>query len=373
MASTNDRDETVIEVEEAITILGLKEQGNEIVSFEQLSGGLTNDNIAVYLKKPCYLDNAKIKIINDRLVLRRFKKSTSTHLGYDRYREYVNAKIAAEHGIGPAVIGFIQADQKEGKGHGGALALCYVDGNTLEDDDVTDLCMSDLKTKLLTNTLRALHDMKAFENIFDPFKARKWYESEVKSITGNSIAWQDYKSLLTLSSSLEDHLNALEEPLVPCHNDLLAANFIKQSTNDHDRLTLIDFELSGMAPASWELGNIVSENGLDGNEDSIERLTMHYWLGGKNTQIKPKWLQSRVNRVKAWSIVSKITWSAWGAVLHHLNQQTNEPFDYEAWSLERVKKAKAALQDEQNLKNLLAGLRRDELDLSQSIPSSLNG
>ncbi|PWN31674.1 kinase-like protein [Meira miltonrushii] len=364
MESANDRDKVVIDVEEAISALGLKEQGNEIVSYEQLSGGLTNDNIAVYLKKPCCQEHTKVKIINDRLVLRRFKKSTSIHLGYDRYREYINAKIAADHGISPPVIGFIQADDNE-EGHGGALALCYIDGTTSGDDDVGDLCTSDFKASLLANTLRALHGMKHFDNIFDPFKARKWYENQVKSITGKSIEWEDYETLITLSSSLEIHLNALEEPLVPCHNDLLAANFIKQSTKDHDRLALIDFELSGMAPASWESGNIVSENGLDGDEEAIERLTMHYWLGGKVVQSRPEWLESRVNRVKAWSIVSKITWSAWGAVLYHLNQHNEQPFDYKEWSLERVKKAKAALQDEHMLKNLLAGLKRDELDLSQ--------
>ncbi|MCO5589899.1 hypothetical protein L7F22_043868 [Adiantum nelumboides] len=312
MASANDQNRikdtsSVIDVEKAISILGITiEQENEIESFEQLSGGLTNDNIAVHLKKPLkriYPQNEKIKIVNDRLVLRRFKRSTSIHLGYDRNREYTNAKIAADYGISPKVIGFIPADQEK-EGHGGALALCYVDGTTLEDDNIANMCMSDLKIKLLTNSLRALHGIKHFENTFDPFKARKWYENEVLSLRGNSIEWEDYKSLITLSTSLEDHLNALEEPFVPCHNDLLAANFIKQSVNDHDQLALIDFELSGMAPASWELGNIISENKLDGNEDAIERLTLHYWLDGEIVQSKTKTKMASKSNYESQSMVN---------------------------------------------------------------------
>lgn len=372
MASANDRDKieytSVIDVEKAIEVLGLREQGNEIVSYEQLSGGLTNDNIAVYLKKPLsqiYIQNAKVEIISDRLVLRRFKRATSIYLGYDRKREYINAKFAADTGIGPAVIGFIE-DEEEAEGHGGALALCYVDGITLEENDVANLCTSDSQVNLLTDSLRALHKMKHFENIFDPFKVRKWYENVIISMTGKPIQWKDYESLIAQSSPLQEHLNALREPLVPCHNDLLAANFIKQNVTDQKQLALIDFELSGMAPASWELGNIISENGLDGNDDAIERLTLHYWCDNSKIQgSRPEWLQSRMNRVKAWSIISKITWSAWGAVLHYLNQQTNpnqQPFDYEAWSLERVKKAKVALQDKEMLEKLLKGLKRDQLD-----------
>jgi len=40
-----------------------------------------------------------------------------------------------------------------------------------------------------------------------------------------------------------------DEPLVPCNNDLLAANFI----DDGRRVWIIDYEYSGMNEASFEL------------------------------------------------------------------------------------------------------------------------
>ena len=47
--------------------------------------------------------------------------------------------------------------------------------------------------------------------------------------------------------------------LVPCNNDLLAANFIDDGT----KIWIIDYEYSGMNEASFELGNIASESSLD--------------------------------------------------------------------------------------------------------------
>lgn len=363
------KDTTLIQVEEALSILGILNTGNEIESYEQLSGGLTNDNIVIHLKRPLsHIDhqNEKFTTNSHSMVLRRFRKGTSIHLGYNRRREYINAKIAAIAGIAPTVVGIIEANQDREKGHGGALALCFIDGLTLKEDDLVQFCNSNSKVDLLTSTLRAMHRVEPFANIFDPFRARKRYEEEIVSMTGRAILWQGYESIVTMSKRLEERLSSLEEILVPCHNDLLAANFIKRSGLGHDELTLIDFELSGMAPASWELGNIVSENGLDGNEDAIERLTLHYWQTEKTVQGKSDWLQSRICRVKAWSIISKITWSAWGAVLYHLNQKTQQsieqPFDYKEWSMERIKKANSALQDERMIHTLLEGLNKDVLD-----------
>ena len=53
-------------------------------------------------------------------------------------------------------------------------------------------------------------------------------------------------------------MRAGAEPLVPCNNDLLAANFI----DDGEKIWLIDYEYSGMNEASFELGNIASESAL---------------------------------------------------------------------------------------------------------------
>ena len=47
-------------------------------------------------------------------------------------------------------------------------------------------------------------------------------------------------------------------PLVPCHNDLLNANFLL----DGDHVWIVDYEYAGMGDAFFDLGNLSVNNGL---------------------------------------------------------------------------------------------------------------
>ena len=83
------------------------------------------------------------------------------------------------------------------------------------------------------------------------------------------------------------------------------------------QLILIDYELSGKASASWELGNVISENGFDGNDEIIKRLVKQYWLRNENNVAN---LSSLIARAKAWSIISKITWLISGSFVRSFTQ-----------------------------------------------------
>ena len=70
---------------------------------------------------------------------------------------------------------------------------------------------------------------------------------------------EGYAALAPAAARVEAALTAHPEPLVPCHNDLLAANVL----DDGGDLRFIDYEYSGMNEASFELGNLVNESQLD--------------------------------------------------------------------------------------------------------------
>ena len=55
------------------------------------------------------------------------------------------------------------------------------------------------------------------------------------------------------------------EPACPCHNDLLAANFIVPA--DAGGLRLVDWEYAGMNDRYFDLGNFAVNNGLDPDGD----------------------------------------------------------------------------------------------------------
>ena len=80
-----------------------------------------------------------------------------------------------------------------------------------------------------------------------------------------------YAALAPAWESLRIALRTNPEHRVPCHNDLLAANFL----DDGDRLWIIDFEYSGNNEPAFELGNLAQENHLD--DAQLATLATHYY------------------------------------------------------------------------------------------------
>lgn len=120
-------------------------------------------------------------------------------------------------------------------------------------------------------------------------------------------------------------ISSSKEPLVPCHNDLLAANFIlddqgQASTSspiDFDtssRLKLIDFEYSGLNYPSFDLGNFYSETEL--SEDQLRSLITTYWSRDSDGVEKrdPRFLESKMARAKLWAGVAQMCWVVWATI-----------------------------------------------------------
>lgn len=326
----------IIAVNEALAAFGTGSP-RRAVEIKQLSGGLTNDNILITLPASDESQTGR------KIVLRRFCLKTGRHLGYDRDQEYHNScKAATLKSVGAPVIGYVRCTEK----HGGALALEYVEGKTLDEGSIKELCNSEDGLYLLVDALKRLHSIPvSFKNAFDPFKARIYYEEQVRIMTGRDVPWSGYSDLVDKLALLERILRKDQEDLVDCHNDLLSANFIL--SNDREKLIIIDWELAGQAEASWELGNFISENGLDGDEKTISSLVSLYW----SHLPEGAEMQEKIKRAKMYSLVSKITWAAWGAVLHNLDKSNT--FDYEDWCMQKLQKAEEAFRDEDSIRRLL--------------------
>ena len=61
------------------------------------------------------------------------------------------------------------------------------------------------------------------------------------------------------AAEIEAALSGPEHEPVPCHNDLLAANFLHDGT----RIRIVDWEYAGMGDRYFDLGNFAVNNGLD--------------------------------------------------------------------------------------------------------------
>jgi thiamine kinase-like enzyme len=151
-----------------------------------------------------------------------------------------------------------------------------------------------------------------------------------------------YDDLMPQFRAAQTALAVRAEATVPCHNDLLAANFI----DDGDRIWLIDYELSGNNDACFELGNIAAESHLD--DDALAALVAAYY-----GEPRP----SKVARARLLGgLVGMYGWTLWGAIQHAASPID---FDFWSWATERFEGAAAGFTADGYLA-LLEEVARDD-------------
>ena len=166
---------------------------------------------------------------------------------------------------------------------------------------------------------RRLHAGGRFGNDFDMFDIQRRYRAVVDSRGFRVPA--GYDDLAPQCRAAEQALAVRAEGTVPCHNDLLAANFI----DDGDRIWLIDYELSGNNDACFELGNIGAESHL--SDDALAELVTAYYA-------RPR--RSMIARARLLGLVGMYGWTLWGAIQHGAS---SIDFDFWAWAMERFEGA----------------------------------
>ena len=109
---------------------------------------------------------------------------------------------------------------------------------------------------------------------------------------------------------------------VPCHNDLLAGNFI----DDGQHVWLIDYEYSGNNDPAFELGNTSTE--CDLTTEQTDELVDAWSRGRADARFRA--------RVELQALCSEYGWSLWGFI-----QSATSPmdFDFHGWGMERFEKA----------------------------------
>jgi len=191
------------------------------VSIEPLGGGITNRNF-------------KVGADGEEFVLRIGGTDTEL-LGIDRAAEHAASRIAAELGLGPEVVAFIEPE--------GYLVTRFVDGDVGKVD-----------VERVGAALRLLHDGPALLGRFDSFRVVETYRVTARE---HGVAVPSaYEAAKEFADRIEHRRSSA--PLRPCHNDLLNANFI----DDGVRLWLVDWEYAGMGDPFFDLGNFAVNHEL---------------------------------------------------------------------------------------------------------------
>jgi thiamine kinase-like enzyme len=198
-----------------------------VESVEPLGGGITNHNF-------------KVVADGEAFVLRIGGKDSEL-LGIDRSVEHEATRAAARLGIGPEVVAFVEPE--------GYLVTRFVEGETGKVT-VTEAAA----------LLARLHAASPIKGAFDPFRVVEAYAATAAS---RGVA---PTGAYTMAKAVADRIERRRgrPVLVPCHNDLLAANFV----GGPDRTWIVDWEYAGMGDRAFDLANFAISNGLDETGDA---------------------------------------------------------------------------------------------------------
>ena len=214
--------------------------GREAV-VEELGGGITNKNF-------------KVSVGGEVFVLRMGGARTSL-LGIDRAVEHAAGRRAFELGIGPEVVAFVPEE--------GWLVARFVEGRAISVEEIR----RPGELARVAAALRGFHDSESIPGRFDAWAVVDAYRATAES-HGVAIPAQftDARATAELVRSARG-----QQPSVPCHNDLLNANFI-----DDGSIRIVDWEYAGMGDRFFDLANF-SINHEFGVED--DRRFLHAYFG----------------------------------------------------------------------------------------------
>jgi thiamine kinase-like enzyme len=197
-----------------------------------LSGGITNSNYRVDVSGASY-------------VLRIGGKDTNL-LGIDRATEHEACLRAAEIGVGPAVIGFVETE--------GWLVTSFIRGRPIPPEEVR----SRQGIRRVAAALRKVHGADAIPGRFDAFAVVDQYRAEAQ----RHGVW--IPAEFTHAHYAMERIRRARglQPQVPCHNDLLNANFL-----DDGEVRIVDWEYAGMGDRFFDLANLSVNHDFGLDED----------------------------------------------------------------------------------------------------------
>ncbi|HWT89946.1 MAG TPA: choline kinase family protein [Solirubrobacterales bacterium] len=197
-----------------------------------LEGGITNRNY-------------RVRFAGEDLVVRLPGKDTEL-LEIDRAAEKAAGELAARAGVGPTVVAMLDDPP--------CLVTRFVVGEQVGAADLREPgTLTEVATAL--RTLHACEERLPVE--FSGFRIVETYAARIAD-RGAEVP-SSYEWAAAAALRIEAALVGPEHEPVPCHNDLLAANFIRSPQG----IRIVDWEYAGMNDRYFDLGNFAVNNELD--------------------------------------------------------------------------------------------------------------
>jgi thiamine kinase-like enzyme len=262
------------------------------LTIEPLGGGITNRNFRVDCEGQLY-------------VLRIGGKDTHL-LGIDRRAEHRAASVAASLGVGPEVVAFVEPE--------GYLVTRFVEGSPVP---LEEMRRPDVLRETAT-LLRRVHEGPRIPARFDSFRVVEAYRA---SAVAHGVAVPpEYEEAKVVADGIEAALGPRRE--VPCHNDLLNANFIRSP----DGIQIVDWEYAGMGDRFFDLANFSVNHELG---EQHELVLLETYSGAVR--------DAEVAHLRLMRFMSDFREAMWGVVQQGISELDFDFADYADRHFERLK------------------------------------
>jgi len=269
----------------------IPEWNKKLIKIKPINGGITNINFEVTVDKKSFFLS--------------MPSSNSELLNIDYGNKYYNNKICGEINISPKVIHIIESEN--------LLVTEFIKSKASS----SAIFQSSKEIEQLVKSIKLLHNAHPFLKNFNMLSQISYYQNILKKDVLPKKLFKYVKNINTLKQKLY----LPNDKLVPCHNDLLAANII----NKDNQIFIVDFDYSGNNDPCFELGNLSVE--MEYDDEQINKLVRSYY-GEINENI--------ISRVNLQGVVSDIGWSLWSYVQV---ENSNLNFDYNTHAIYRLERA----------------------------------
>ncbi|MDP9228215.1 MAG: phosphotransferase [Actinomycetota bacterium] len=256
-----------------------------------------------------------------RYVVRVPGKDTSL-LGIDRVAERDANQRAAELGVAPPVAAMLEDPQ--------CLVTEFIEGREMGSEELRE---PEVMARVAA-ALRKVHDSPgAVPTSFDSFRVVEEY-ADTASQRGVEVP-AAYSDAHRQAAEIEAVLTGPEHDPVPCHNDLLAANFL----DDGEQIWIVDWEYAGMGNRYFDLANFAINNELS-KEQHLELLEGYFGEPPSDAQYAA---------MRLMMFMSDFREAMWGVVQSGVSDLDVDFDEYATKHFERMRETAAEASFEQHL------------------------
>jgi aminoglycoside phosphotransferase (APT) family kinase protein len=242
--------------------------------------------------------NFRVDVDDEAFVVRL--AGLDTHLlGIDRESEYAAGRAAAAAGVGPEIFRYMP--------HLGCLITRFVQGASIPTEDLE-------REEILASVVGSIRAFHACPPIPSAFLVFRICESYARLAAGRGVTVpKEWDQAHALGARIESAVNRAPILPVPCHNDLLNANFLL----DGAHTWIVDYEYAGMGDPFFDLGNLSINNGL--TQEAQDTL-LHLYFGAPRNVHRA--------RLALMRIVSDMREAMWGVLQQALSTLDFDYVDY---------------------------------------------